>query len=365
MSLFPEHSGIYLLSHSVGLPLLDAQEAAAAAFWQPWQQADEKVWTHWLAAIDSFRRQLAILLNAELDSFCPQTSLSSAVAKIVDSLTLDNNKNCILLSEEDFPSIAFALQKATGEDFRLKFIPADADTSDIAVWEQQMTSDVGMVLITHVQSNNGRQLPVQKITELSRGKGILSLVDIAQSAGILPISLRAWQADFVVGSCVKWIGGGPGAAFMWVNPEVIELCEPRNVGWFSHADPFEFDIHHFCYAGDALRFWGGTPSVYPYVVASHSIEFINGTGVSSIRAHNIALADKIIQAVSPRALVSPAEPELRSGTVIVHFGDRHEALTSRLQEWQVHFDRREKGIRLSPHLCNTSEQIYLLLECFK
>lgn len=363
MSVFVEHRGIYLLSHSVGLPLQDAQTAAADAFWQPWQQANDEVWSHWLEAIDLFRSQLAILLDGEADSFCPQTSLSSAVAKIVDSLTLDSHKNCILLSEEDFPSIGFALQKAAADGFYLKFIPAGADTSDITVWEQQMTSDVGMVLITHVQSNNGRQLPVQEVTELSRGKGVLSLVDIAQSAGILPISLRAWQADFVVGSCVKWIGGGPGAAFMWVAPEVIERCEPRNVGWFSHADPFEFDIHHFSYADDALRFWGGTPSVYPYGVAAHSIEFINDTGVSKIRAHNLALADKIIQTISPATLVSPAEPELRSGTVIVHFGDRHETVANKLQEQQVHFDRREKGIRLSPHLYNTNEQIYTLLDC--
>ena len=362
MSLFTEHSGTYLLSHSVGLPLQDAQKAAAITFWQPWQQAEGEVWTHWLAAIDSFRGQLAILLNAQLGSFCPQTSLSSAVAKIVDSLTLDNNRSCILLSEEDFPSIAFALQKAAGEGMRLKFMPADADTSDLTVWEQQMTSDVGMVLITHVQSNNGRQLPVKKITELSRGKGILSLVDIAQSVGILPISLGDWQADFVVGSCVKWIGGGPGAAFMWVNPQVIDRCQPQNVGWFSHTDPFEFDIHNFSYASDALRFWGGTPSVHPFVVAAHSLKFINKTGVDNIRAHNLILADKIIQVISPAVVKSPFQPDKRSGTLIIHFGKRHTAMVSRLLEQQVHFDSRTKGIRLSPHLCNNIRQIDAILD---
>lgn len=360
--VFAAHSGTYLLSHSVGLPLKDAQQAAEKAFWQPWQQADGEIWTHWLAAIDGFRTQLGILLKGEKGSFCPQTSLSSAVAKIVDSLVWDPSKNCILLSEEDFPSIAFALQQSVGEGHPLKFIPADADLSDIEVWEQQMTADVGMVLVTQVQSNNGRQLPVQKITELSHSKDILSLVDIAQSAGILPISLAVWQADFVLGSCVKWIGGGPGAAFMWVNPEVIDRCEPKNVGWFSHENPFEFDIHNFRYAADALRFWGGTPSVYPYVVAAHSIESVNRIGVEYIRAHNIMLGDKIIQALSPTVLVSPPEPELRSGTLILNFADRHTALIKRLQDHQIYFDSRSKGIRLSPHLCNNSRQIDALLD---
>ena len=361
---FAAYTGTYLLSHSVGLPLRDAQQAAQKAFWQPWQQADGEIWTHWLAAIDGFRTQLATLLKGEKGSFCPQTSLSSAVAKIIDSLSLDPTKKSILLSEEDFPSIAFALQQAAGEGYALKFIPTDYDLADIDVWDQQMTADVGMVLVTQVQSNNGRQLPVQKITELSHSKGILSLVDIAQSAGILPISLADWEADFVLGSCVKWIGGGPGAAFMWVNPDIIDRCEPKNVGWFSHENPFEFDIHHFRYAADALRFWGGTPSVYPYVVAAHSLESVNRTGIETIRAHNIMLADKIIQALSPAVLVSPPEPELRSGTVILHFADRQAALIKRLQDQHIHFDSRAKGIRLSPHLCNNSQQIDSLLDSF-
>jgi kynureninase len=356
------HDGIYLLNHSVGLPLRSLESTATTDFWLPWRKADSEIWTHWLAAIDSFRAQLAFLLNGEKDSFCPQTSLSSAVAKILDSLPVDKERNCILMSEEDFPSIAFALQKAGGAGYRLKFIPAEADTSDIDVWDQQTTSDVAMILVTHVQSNNGRQLPVQLITNLSRQKNILSLVDIAQSAAILPIDLQAWAADFVVGSCVKWIGGGPGAGFLWVSPDVIERCEPQSVGWFSHSNPFEFDIHNFNYAPDALRFWGGTPSVLPYVVASHSLKFINNIGVDNIRAHNIVLVDKIIQAISPEDLVSPMELERRGGTLILDFRDRDQDMIKRLRDAHVQFDARAKGIRLSPHLCNNSQQIDALIK---
>ena len=141
------HDGIYLLNHSVGLPLRSLEPTATTDFWQAWRNADSEIWTHWLAAIESFRARLASLLNGEKDSFCPQTSLSSAVAKILDSLPLDKERNCILMSEEDFPSIAFALQKAGGAGYRLKFIPAEADTSDIDIWDQQTTSDVAMVLV--------------------------------------------------------------------------------------------------------------------------------------------------------------------------------------------------------------------------
>ena len=360
---FVEHQGIYLLNHSVGLPLRGAEAAATKAFWQPWQAANGQVWDHWLQAIECFRQQLADLFNNESANFCPQTSLSSAVAKIIDSVHLDKNKNCILLSEEDFPSIAFALQKAAGEGYRLKFIPANQDSSDLSVWQQQITQDVGLVLVTHVQSNNGRQLPVAAITEFCRHRGIVSIVDIAQSAGIVPIDFCVWHADFVVGSCVKWIGGGPGAAYLWVNPRIIDRCEPRTVGWFSHRDPFEFDIHHFDYAGDALRFWGGTPSVYPFVVATRSLAFINQIGVETIRKQNLNFADTLIAGIREQYLISPREHQQRGGTLILDFGSDQSRVIEQLQRSQVHFDSRAKGIRLSPHICNNEAEIALLADC--
>ena len=310
-----------------------------------------------MAEIAAFRATVAVLLNTQMANICPQTSLSSAVSKIVYSLPADPEKPVILLSEEDFPSIAFALQKTASLGYQLRFIAADTDTSDLTHWDQQMTADVGMVLITHVQSNNGRQLPVQQITELARQKGILSLVDVAQSAGIIPIDVQQWQADFVVGSSVKWIGGGPGAAFLWVDPEIIDQCQPDNVGWFSHEDPFEFDIHHFRYSPDVLRFWGGTPSVYPYVVAANSLAHINAEGVDKIRDNNLVLSEMIIQAVPDSVLISPRLEAQRGGTLVLNFGPLQEQVVERLKASQVQFDRRAKGIRLSPHSCNTPVQI--------
>ena len=364
MNQFIAHEGIYMLSHSVGLPLVGAEQAASSAFWQPWQSGNGDIWNHWLGEIAAFREQLAVLMNTQMANICPQTSLSSAVSKIIYSLPVRKQRPVILLSEEDFPSIAFALQKTASLGYQLRFIPADSDTSDLTFWDRQMSDDVGMVLVTHVQSNNGRQLPVQQITELARQKGILSLVDVARSVGIIPIDLQQWQADFVVGSSVKWIGGGPGAAFLWVDAEIVEQCQPDNVGWFSHENPFEFDIHHFRYAPDALRFWGGTPSVYPYTVAANSLSQINATGVDKIRANNIALSDRIIQAIPASALISPHSEAQRGGTLVVDFGQHQQQVVSRLNNSQVHFDTRAKGIRLSPHSCNTVAQIEQLISCF-
>ena len=354
---FVNHKGTYLLSHSVGLPLRDSKTEVEEEFWQPWIETNGDEWNHWLSFIERFRKQLGHFLNSDTKNFCPQTNVSSAVTKIIFSLEVPINKNVILMSEEDFPSVAFALQKSQSIGYQIRYIPTKLDLNDMQVWEDYLKDDVALVLITQVQSNNGVQLPISPITSLAKNRSIMSLVDVAQSIGILPIDIQKWSADFIVGSCVKWLSGGPGAGFMWINPDIIKYCKPLDVGWFSHEDPFEFKIHNFRYAKDALRFWGGTPSIHPYLIAFRSLKFVSNVGVDIIRQHNIKMCNKVIEALGKNDLISPSDVNCRSGTMIIHFGDSQDRMIKILRENNIYFDSRAKGIRLSPHLYNSEIQI--------
>jgi kynureninase len=76
----------------------------------------------------------------------------------------------------------------------------------------------------------------------------------------------------------------------------------------------------------------------------------------------LRLSDKIIQATNGGELVSPRPAAQRSGTVILQFSGRQASVLSALHEQQIHVDSRAKGIRLSPHLCNSAEQINALIK---
>ena len=357
---FSKQKGTYLLSHSVGLPLKSAKSEVEKEFWGPWTKTRGDEWSQWLSYIDRFCDQLGLFLNSDKKNFCPQINISSAVTKIIFSLKPSKGKNVILMSEDDFPSVAFALQKSQSLGYKIRYIPARFNLNDIQVWNDYLKDDVFLALITQVQSNNGVQLPISSITSLTKKKSIKSLIDVAQSIGIIPIDIKKWSADFIVGSCVKWLGGGPGAGFMWINPNIIKYCNPTDVGWFSHENPFEFKIHNFRYAKGALRFWGGTPSIHPYLVAFRSLEFVRNLGVDKIRKHNIKISDKLIEKLDKNELISPSNIKIRSGTMIVHFGNSQDQIIKVFRDNNIHFDIRSQGIRLSPHLFNTEEQIIFL-----
>jgi len=357
--------GTYLLSHSVGC-LPRAAREAAERFFGLWAARGGGAWDGWLASIGDFQKSLATLLNGEAAEFCPQPNISSALSKILSSLPRRAGKTKLLLSELDFPSAGFALRQAERAGYTVEFIPAESDTSSVECWQQHLTPDTQLVLVTHVLYGNSRLNPVEEIIRRAQSREVFTLVDVAQSAGVVPIDVREWDADFVVGSAVKWLCGGPGAGFLWANPSGVERFEPTDVGWFSHEDPFEFRIRDFRYASDARRFWGGTPSVLPYVVASAGIDLVNGIGVANVRAHNQALTERLVRAALERGLTlrTPQDPARRGGTVCVAFEDS-QRVCQRLKEANVFVDVRPSyGVRFSPHVYNDAEDIERAVAAF-
>jgi len=367
--LIPE--GIYLQSHSLGC-LPQVTKSAETDYFDIWQQLGSDAWSTWLSMTEDFNIELAKLFNANAADFCPQNNVSSALTKIIFSTnssqnSLQQKKNTLLLSNDDFPSLGFVFSKAQNNRYKLHFIPGDCDITSLDHWKLQITDETQLMLITHVTSDFSKRAPVAEIIQLAKQKNIITVVDIAQSAGIVPIDFLKWDADFVIGSCIKWLCGGPGAGFLWANPKTVNNFSPQDVGWFSHKNPFEFDIHHFEYASDAKRFWGGTPSVLPFIIAARSIKCINKIGIDKITSSNQQLVNILLAAAqeSKIKIMSPVETNKRGGTITLKF--KNVTKTKKLLiKNKVFFDvRRENCFRFSPHIYNGESEVIAVTKLFE
>jgi kynureninase len=332
-----------------------AMGSAYAGFFQPWIENGGDAWPAWLGCIGRFCAALAALLGGRASEYCPQPNLSAALAKLLPALpTPPAGKRVWIASEETFPSLGFVMQQTQGLGYELRLLPRGADPGEVQSWDMALTPDVCGALITHVHSNNGVVSPVAEIARLCTARSIWSIVDVAQSAGILPFSVETLGADVILGSCVKWLCGGPGAGFLWLRSGLIPQLHPVDVGWFSHADPFEMDIHSFRYADDARRFWGGTPSVAPYAIATAGLQLLSTLGIDAVLAHNRALIQAFLQA-APHRLSADVRLERRGGTLCIPVGEEVAAVRGAFEAAQVRFDCRGPVVRLSFHLCNTME----------
>jgi kynureninase len=347
--------GPYLLTHSVGCLPKAAELALREQFLQPWSRLGGDAWEQWLAAHEAFREALAALLGGSAAEYCPQPNVSAGLAALLGSLPAPARARRVWVAAEDsFPSLGFVLQQARRLGFELRLIPRAHSPAAAQSWAEAITDEVGGALITDVYSNTGERAPVREIAQLCADRGALSIVDIAQSAGIVPLDVSQLGADAALGSCVKWLCGGPGAGFLWVRSSLIPSLDPTQVGWFSHESPFEFDIHSYRHAADARRFWGGTPAVAPFVTAAASLRVLQGIGSQHIWTHNRSLVVQFLESLPRRWREKLGAPP-GGGTLCLDLGDELPVARTALAACGTRFDCRGAVLRLSFHLCNSAE----------
>lgn len=369
---FAEHyvrpQGVYALAHSVGPMCKASEKALHEQYLRPWQEVGGDAWPTWLSQIDAFTSALSQLLNAEQHCFCPQPSVSLGFSQWLAAAAKnrsDKLRKKVILHEEAFASLGFAIQGLC-EIYQLQLQLVSFDVNDMQGWEQVLSQkDVFATLITHAFSNTGQLSKVDDIINIAQTHNVLSAVDIAQSVGIIPINIQQWQADCVVGSCVKWLSGGPGAAFLYIASEHIHALEPEHLAWFSHENPFEFNIRHFRPASSALRFWGGTPAIAPYCMAAAAIQTNLNIGIDRLRSHNMGLMHYFLEKYE-HALPKHYQQGQFSGSLCLPLtASQKIQAESNLSREQVKCDFRENTVRLSFCAINDFSDVEQVLLAFK
>ncbi|MEL7490602.1 MAG: aminotransferase class V-fold PLP-dependent enzyme [Pseudomonadota bacterium] len=350
----------YFLSHSIGVQPKAVDAALEEHFMAPWRRAEGDAWDYWLKALADFRKALAPLIGADARDICQQTNISSALSKCVFSLPERDKRTKIVLTEEDFPTIGHVLAQTQRLGYELVFLPGGEALADISGWEPAFRDDVHLLHVTHVFSNSALRPPVGDIIKRAREAGVYTVLDVAQSAGAVPVDLNAWRPTFATGTSVKYLCGGPGAAFLWANPDTIAECKPIDVGWFSQDNPFPSHIHSFDYASDAARFMGGTPAVAPFVCAAAAFKTLQKIGVDTIFQHNQLLLTRLIEALPPARVASHTDRNARGSSLIVTADDLN-ATSKALTKAGFAHDQRMGGMRFSVHTYTSEEEIDALV----
>lgn len=354
----------YFLSHSVGAQPRNWQAMLDRGYAQPWREGGFEVWGPWFETIDRFKAGLAGLIGAHAKDICPQANVSSGIAKILFSLPERARRTKIVLTEDDFPTVGFALAQARRLGYELVFLPGGERLADPDTWSPAFHDDVQLVVATQVYSNSSVLAPCAEISRRARERGVFSLLDVAQAAGTVPINLNEWAPDFAVGTSLKYLCGGPGASWLWAHEDTAGRCAPMDVGWFSHEEPFEFDIHNFEYATGAARYTGGTPSIAPLAGASAAHEILSRRGIEEIFAYNQALLTRLFAALPAEAFLSTTRQGARGSAALIAVKD-YEAAAKDLAEADIGHDTRKGAVRISVHLYNDEADIDVLISVLR
>lgn len=93
--------------------------------------------------------------------------------------------------------------------------PLPAPAQVLEAFSAAISPRTRLMCFSHVQYTDGTVLPVRELCTLARERNVLTLVDGAQAAGMLPVDLRALGCDFYAASLHKWINGPAATGFLY------------------------------------------------------------------------------------------------------------------------------------------------------
>jgi len=118
-----------------------------------------------------------------------------------------------------------------------------------------------LVVVSHVAWKTGVILPLAEIAQAAHRVGALVAVDGAQSAGALPVDVRALDVDFYAVSGQKWLCAPEGTGALYVRRERLSELHPTFAGYATlNTYPAADAAGYFFPAPGARRFEVGTVS---------------------------------------------------------------------------------------------------------
>ena len=203
---------IYLDGHSLGVLPASAAARVSAVVNVEWGEGLIRSWNSagWFEAPRRVGNKIARLIGAGIDEVVATDSTSVNLYKVLSAaLNLVRHdapqRKTIVSERSNFPTdlyIAEALCRERG--CSLKLIEPD----ELAA---TLTPDVAVLMLTHVNYRTGAMHDMRALTAAAHSAGILTVWDLAHSAGAVPVDLNGSGADFAVGCGYKYLNGGPGA----------------------------------------------------------------------------------------------------------------------------------------------------------
>ncbi len=183
-----------------------------------------------------------------------------------------------------------------------------------------VTPKTKLVAVTHASNVLGTVQPVAEVGKVCKEKGVLFLVDAAQTIGVLPIDVRAMHIDLLAFPGHKGLFGPTGTGGLYVAPGVpIRAWREGGTGGDSKSPTQPPGFPEFLE--------GGTPNLLGIVGMIAGLDYVEGRGIDAIRRHEVELCERLRAAVAENPLIVPvghADPNRRVGT----FSFRCEAMGS-------------------------------------
>ena len=179
---------------------------------------------------EPIREKLADLAGCSPEEIAIDRNATEALDTIIFGLNLKKGDE-VVLTKQDYPNMINAWkQREIRDGIKLKWINLELPIEDEALLTQkfteQFTSKTKVVQITHMINWTGQILPVKKISDEAKKRGIEVLVDAAHTFAHLDFKIPDLGADYLGTSLHKWLCAPFGTGMLYVKKEKIKSLWP-------------------------------------------------------------------------------------------------------------------------------------------
>jgi isopenicillin-N epimerase len=225
----------------------------------------------------------------------------------------------------------------------------------VEAFQRAVSPRTRLLGFSHLTSTVGDLMPARELCAAARERGVLTLVDGAQSFGLMDVDLSEIKPDFYSGSAHKWMCGPKEAGVLYVRQDV----QPRLSASVISAYPGAVGI------AKVVEGMGQRDDT-AIIGFAEAARFQTRVGRRAIEARARALAQSLMRGLREIAAVklwTSGDPQRSHSVVSFQVGDLD---PQKLQQALFEKDRvvcatrggtDRPGLRLSPHLYNTQAEV--------
>jgi cysteine desulfurase/selenocysteine lyase len=300
--------------------------------------------------LDALCLRAARLFQTDATRIAVLSSASELLGQVPLILTPPHGVKVIAVST-DFPAITRPwLRLAERGECRLDFVDENPESDLTTDLIGRIDDQTFLIAVGSVQYATGTVIDVPRLRAATAEAGVRLVIDATQGAGAIETRIGSWDADVVVSSGYKWLGGHGGVAIGAISPALLRES-PALPGWMGALDPFAFDATRILFAEGGRRYTQSTMSYVSVIGLTTAIDQLLAVGVQKLEHHADRLAHRLVDAVEPYGW-HPFRPldELAASPHIVSLGhqsDEPNDVSERLRSAGIVCSRRGGRLRVS------------------
>ena len=197
----------------------------------------------------------------------------------------------VLISSLEHNAVVRPLHQLLDKGITYDLIPADEEgTILIDQMEALVKPNTQLIICTHASNVCGTVNPLEQVGAFAKKHDLWFVVDGAQTAGVLPVSMKAFQADALTFTGHKSLLGPQGVGGFIITNEFSQALESLIVGGTGSHSESEVQPEML-----PDKFESGTPNTVGLYGLSAALKYIKSEGIDQIHAHEMALTERFIE----------------------------------------------------------------------